>query len=129
MVKYGFTNNNRLVIHQVVSPDLTNAEHTDALIKGFKKAFKDPRYKPGQTIIFGMYVSDSILNDPESSYRVAKAISAGKPRLLSVVLHGNEYVGAENLNLVKSLLKPMGIQLDWHHDLQSTLSVHEEISE
>ena len=68
-----------------------------------------------------MHISGNIFTNMENNYKLAKVIASGKPRLISVILYGNLEVGKDTFKLIKDFLKTMGVEFDWHYELQETL--------
>ena len=90
---------------------------------------KDPQYVPGKTVIVGAHVHSELLTSPDLMFKMAKAIASGKPRMINLMLYGNRYVGDDTFGMLKSYLKPMGIDFDWFHDLQNTLGTADKESD
>ena len=121
MFKYGFTQGNRLVIHTSEDDKKSDDEQAEIFINGFKEAYADPRYMPGHTLIVGLHISGNLFTNMEDSYKLAKVIASGKPRLISLILYGNLEVGEDTFKLIKDFLKTMDVEFDWHYELQETL--------
>ena len=128
MFKHGFTQGNRLVIHTASDANVSIEEYYEKIKEGFKKAFADPRYEPGKTVIVGAHLMDNFLDDPEHIYDLAKALASGKPRKMSMIVYGHRVVIQSNFQLLKDFLKTMGVEFDWHYDLQGTLSEADDAS-